>query len=210
VREAAVKRCAWVGSEPLYIAYHDREWGVPVHDDRLLFEFLVLEGAQAGLSWLTILKKREGYRKAFAGFDPQKVARLSPADMDRLLADPGIVRNRLKVASAVNNAQAFLRVQEDHGSFDAYVWRFVDGETIQNRWKTIADIPTKTPEAERLSADLKRRGFRFVGPTIMYAHMQATGMVNDHTVECFRWADLRAKDDTSVSETGRGKGAADE
>jgi DNA-3-methyladenine glycosylase I len=189
--QAAIpERCAWVGTEPLYLAYHDREWGVPVHDDRLLFEFLVLEGAQAGLSWLTILKKREGYRQAFADFDPQQVARFDRADVDKLLSDPGIVRNRLKVESAISNAQAFLRVQEESGSFDAYVWRFVDGETIQNRWTTIAEVPAKTAEAEHLSKDLKRRGFRFVGPTIMYAHMQATGMVNDHTVECFRWAEL--------------------
>jgi DNA-3-methyladenine glycosylase I len=190
VSETGVGRCAWVGTEPLYLAYHDQEWGAPVHDDRLLFEFLVLEGAQAGLSWLTILKKREGYRQAFAGFDPEKVARFGSADVARLLADPGIVRNRLKVESAITNAQAFLRVQEESGSFDAYVWGFVDGETIQNRWGTVAEIPVKTPEAELLSADLKRRGFRFVGPTIVYAHMQATGMVNDHTVECFRWAEL--------------------
>jgi DNA-3-methyladenine glycosylase I len=191
VSGAAPARCAWVGAEPLYVAYHDQEWGVPVHDDRLLFEFLVLEGAQAGLSWLTILKKREGYRNAFAGFDPDRVARLGPADVDRLLTDPGIVRNRLKVESAITNAQAFLRVQEEFGSFDSYVWRFVDGETVQNRWATTGEIPTKTVEAELLSADLKRRGFRFVGPTIVYAHMQATGMVNDHTIECFRWAELR-------------------
>jgi DNA-3-methyladenine glycosylase I len=183
-------RCAWAGTEPLYVEYHDREWGVPVHDDRLLFEFLVLEGAQAGLSWLTILKKREGYRKAFAGFDPEKVARFTPADIDGLLTDPGIVRNRLKVESAVTNAQSFLRVQAEFGSFDSYVWRFVDGQTIQNSWRADAELPAKTAEAERLSADLKRRGFRFVGPTIMYAHMQATGMVNDHTVECYRWAEL--------------------
>jgi DNA-3-methyladenine glycosylase I len=150
----------------------------------------VLEGAQAGLSWLTILKKREGYRAAFEGFDAEKVARFGPADVDRLLADPGIVRNRLKVESAVTNAQAFLQVREAFGSFDAYVWRFVDGETIQNSWGTVADIPVKTSEAELLSADLKRRGFRFVGPTIMYAHMQATGMVNDHTVDCYRWVEL--------------------
>jgi DNA-3-methyladenine glycosylase I len=186
-------RCAWVGTEPLYVDYHDREWGVPVHDDRLLFEFLVLEGAQAGLSWLTILKKRDGYRRAFAGFVPEKVARFGPADVERLLADPGIVRNRLKVESAVTNAQAFLKVQEEFGSFDSYVWRFVDGETIQNRWSNIAEIPAKTEVAERLSKDLKRRGFRFVGPTIVYAHMQATGMVNDHTVECFRWAELNGR-----------------
>jgi DNA-3-methyladenine glycosylase I len=190
VHQAAPERCAWVGAEPLYVAYHDREWGVPAHDDRLLFEFLVLEGAQAGLSWLTILKKREGYRAAFEGFDAEKVARFGPADVDRLLADPGIVRNRLKVESAVTNAQAFLQVREAFGSFDAYVWRFVDGETIQNSWGTVADIPVKTSEAELLSADLKRRGFRFVGPTIMYAHMQATGMVNDHTVDCYRWVEL--------------------
>jgi DNA-3-methyladenine glycosylase I len=190
VHQAAPERCAWVGREPLYVSYHDQEWGVPVRDDRLLFEFLVLEGAQAGLSWLTILKKREGYRAAFSDFDAEKVARFGPADIDRLLADPGIVRNRLKVESAVSNAQAFLRVQEAFGSFDEYVWRFVDGETIQNSWGTVADIPVKTSEAELLSADLKRRGFRFVGPTIMYAHMQATGMVNDHTVDCYRWVEL--------------------
>jgi DNA-3-methyladenine glycosylase I len=187
------QRCAWVGTEPLYVDYHDREWGIPVHDDRLLFEFLVLEGAQAGLSWLTILKKREGYRRAFADFDPAKVACFTPVDVARLLSDSGIVRNRLKVESAITNAQAFLRVQEEFGSFDTYVWRFVDGETIQNRWETIAEIPAKTAEAERLSKDLVRRGFRFVGPTIVYAHMQATGMVNDHTVECFRWAELNGR-----------------
>ena len=191
--DSAPVRCAWVGTEPLYVDYHDREWGVPVHDDRLLFEFLVLEGAQAGLSWLTILKKRDGYRRAFAGFVPEKVARFGPADVERLLADPGIVRNRLKVESAVTNAQAFLEVQEEFGSFDSYVWRFVDGETIQNRWASIAEIPAKTAEAERLSKDLVLRGFRFVGPTIVYSHMQATGMVNDHTVECFRWAELNGR-----------------
>lgn len=186
-----MNRCAWVGEDPLYISYHDREWGVPVHDDHLLFEFLVLEGAQAGLSWLTILRKREGYRKAFADFDPTKVAAFGPADVDRLLADPGIVRNRLKVESAINNARRFLEVREEFGSFDAYVWGFIDGETIHNRWLTDDEIPAKTATAERLSADLKRRGFRFVGPTIMYAHMQATGMVNDHTLDCFRWRELK-------------------
>jgi DNA-3-methyladenine glycosylase I len=186
-----VLRCAWVGDEPLYQAYHDQEWGVPVHDDRLLFEFLVLEGAQAGLSWLTILRKRDGYRRAFAGFDPAAVAAFGPADLERLLADPGIVRNRLKVGSAVSNAQAFLRVQEEFGSFDAYVWRFVGGQVVHNEWRAMAEIPAKTPEAERMSADLKKRGFRFVGPTICYAHMQATGMVNDHTVDCFRYRQLR-------------------
>jgi DNA-3-methyladenine glycosylase I len=191
--DSARPRCAWVGEEPLYLAYHDQEWGIPVHDDRLLFEFLVLEGAQAGLSWLTVLRKREGYRKAFAGFDPARVAVFGPADVARLLEDAGIVRNRLKVESAISNARAFLKVQEEFGSFDAYVWRFVDGETIQNAWRSTGDIPVKTAEAERLSVDLRRRGFRFVGPTIVYAHMQATGMVNDHTVDCFRWAELRGE-----------------
>jgi DNA-3-methyladenine glycosylase I len=186
-----VSRCAWVGADPLYVAYHDEEWGVPVHDDRLLFEFLVLEGAQAGLSWLTVLRKREGYRRAFAGFDPATVAAFGSEDVHRLLADPGIVRNRLKIESAVANARAFLRVQEEFGTFDAYVWGLVGGEPIQNSWHTMAEIPAKTPEAERMSADLKKRGFRFVGPTICYAHMQATGMVNDHTVDCFRYPELR-------------------
>jgi DNA-3-methyladenine glycosylase I len=184
-------RCAWVGEDPLYVRYHDDEWGVPVHDDRLLLEFLVLEGAQAGLSWLTILRKREGYRRAFAGFDPEALAAFEPSDIDRLLADPGIVRNRLKIESAVTNARAFLRVREEFGSFDSYVWGFVEGKTIQNEWRTMAEIPAKTPEAEIMSADLKRRGFRFVGPTICYAHMQATGMVNDHTVDCFRYEQLK-------------------
>jgi len=187
----AIKRCAWVGEDPLYVVYHDEEWGVPVHDDRKLFEFLVLEGAQAGLSWLTILRKREGYRRAFAEFDPAKVASFGPRDVDRLLGDPGIVRNRLKVEAAVANARAFLKVQERFGSFDTYVWRFVGGETRHNEWRSVTDIPAKTVEAERLSADLRREGFRFVGPTIMYAHMQATGMVNDHTVDCFRWSELK-------------------
>jgi DNA-3-methyladenine glycosylase I len=184
-------RCAWVRDDPLYVAYHDREWGVPVHDDRLLFEFLVLEGAQAGLSWLTILRKRDHYREAFAGFDPVEVAAFGSVEVESLLADPGIVRNRLKVESAVNNARRFLEVQKEYGSFDDYVWGFVGGETIHNRWRTLAEIPAKTDTAVRLSADLKRRGFRFVGPTIVYAHMQATGMVNDHTLDCFRWTELR-------------------
>ena len=186
----AAVRCGWAESDPLYVDYHDKEWGVPVLDDRLLFEFLVLEGAQAGLSWLTILRKREGYRKAFAGFDPAKVAAFGPADVERLLADPRIVRNRLKVESAITNARAFLRVQEEFGSFSEYIWGFVDGEPIQNQWRTMEDIPAKTAEAENLSLDLKRRGFGFVGPTICYAHMQATGMVNDHVVDCFRWSEL--------------------
>jgi DNA-3-methyladenine glycosylase I len=191
VAGATPVRCQWVGTEPLYQAYHDQEWGVPVHDDRLLFEFLVLEGAQAGLSWLTILRKREGYRAAFAGFHPEAVAAFGPEDVERLLADAGIVRNRLKIGAAIDNARAFLRVQEEFGSFDSYVWGFVDVDTIHNEWRTMSEIPVKTPEAERMSADLKKRGFRFVGPTICYAHMQATGMVNDHTVDCFRYRELR-------------------
>jgi DNA-3-methyladenine glycosylase I len=185
-------RCQWAGSDALYVAYHDLEWGVPVHDDRLLFEFLVLEGAQAGLSWSTILRKREGYRNAFAGFDVEKVAAFGADDVARLLADASIVRNRLKIEAAVTNARAFLDVQREFGSFDAYVWRFVDGDTIQNEWRTLADIPAKTAAAEAMSRDLKGRGFKFVGPTICYAHMQATGMVNDHTVDCFRWAELKS------------------
>jgi len=183
-------RCAWVGNDPLYRAYHDREWGVPVHDDRLLFEFLTLEGAQAGLSWITILRKREAYRAAFAGFDPEQVARFDESNVAELLANPGIVRNRLKVESTITNARAFLKVQEEFGSFDAYQWRFVDNEPIRNSWKSIAEVPAFTPVSDALSRDLKRRGFRFVGTTICYAHMQAIGMVNDHTMDCFRWRDL--------------------
>lgn len=183
-------RCAWAGQDPLYHAYHDQEWGVPVHDDRLLFEFLTLEGAQAGLSWLTILRKRPAYRQAFAGFDPQAVAAFGPEQVAGLLANPGIVRNRLKIESAIGNARAFLKVQEEFGSFDAYQWRFVGGQPLQNARQSLADIPASTPESEALSRDLKKRGFRFVGGTICYAHMQAVGMVNDHTVDCFRWAQL--------------------
>ena len=186
-------RCAWAGSDPLYLAYHDREWGVPVHDDRLLFEFLTLEGAQAGLSWITILRKREAYRAAFAGFDPEAVARFDAAKVEALLANPGIVRNRLKVESTVTNAQAFLKVQEEFGTFDAYMWGFVDWRPIRNAWKSIAEIPASTPLSDALSKDLKRRGFRFVGNTICYAHMQAVGMVNDHVVDCFRWRELGAE-----------------
>lgn len=188
-----VTRCSWCGDDPLYVAYHDEEWGVPVFDDRALFEFLVLEGAQAGLSWSTILKKRDGYRAAFDGFDPQVVARYDEQKSAELLADAGIVRNRLKVASAVSNAQAFLAVQEEHGSFSDYIWGFVDGTPIQNQWRTLADIPATTPLAETISKDLKKRGFRFVGPTIVYAHMQATGMVNDHVVSCYRYPQLALK-----------------
>ncbi|HQR29136.1 MAG TPA: DNA-3-methyladenine glycosylase I [Anaeromyxobacteraceae bacterium] len=180
------RRCGWCGTDPLYVRYHDEEWGVPVHDDRTHFEFLLLEGAQAGLSWITVLRKREAYRRAFARFDPEAVARLGRADVARLLADPGIVRNRLKVESAIGNARAFLALQEEAGSFDAWVWRFVDGRPVQGRWRSLAEVPAATPAAEALSRELRRRGFRFVGPTIAYAYMQATGLVNDHLLRCFR------------------------
>jgi DNA-3-methyladenine glycosylase I len=182
-----VKRCTWPGSDPLYVAYHDREWGVPVHDDRILFEFLLLEGAQAGLSWITILRKREAYRRAFAGFDPKKVARFDKRRVASLMKDAGIVRNRLKIESAIENAKAFLAVQEEFGSFDAYQWRFVDGRPIQNRRRTTKQVPARTAESDAFSKDLKQRGFSFVGTTIIYAHMQAVGMVNDHLVDCFRY-----------------------
>jgi DNA-3-methyladenine glycosylase I len=186
-----VKRCGWHGDDPLYVAYHDEEWGAPVHDDRRLFEFLVLEGAQAGLAWITILRKREGYRAAFADFDPEKVARFDRRSVARLLGDARIVRNRQKIAAALANARAFLAVQQEFGSFDRYVWRFVDGRPIQNRWRRLSQVPAKTPLSEALSKDLVRRGFKFVGPTICYAHMQATGMVNDHLVGCFRHAQVK-------------------
>ena len=186
-------RCDWVGNDPLYLTYHDREWGVPVHDDRLLFEFLTLEGAQAGLSWITILRKRDAYRAAFAGFDPKVVAGFDGTKVAELLANPGIVRNRLKVESAATNARSFLEVQEEFGSFDAYQWRFVDGRPIRNAWRSIKEIPASTPVSDAMSRDLKRRGFRFVGSTICYAHMQAVGMVNDHTVDCFRWREVGRK-----------------
>jgi DNA-3-methyladenine glycosylase I len=182
-------RCAWPKSD-LDRAYHDREWGVPLHDDRRLFEFLVLEGAQAGLSWSTILKRREGYRAAYQGFDPRVVAGFGEEQEARLLADAGIVRNRAKVRSSIVNAQAFMTVQQEFGSFDAYIWSFVDGEPIQNAWRSLDELPATSPLSQRISADLKRRGFTFVGPTIVYAHMQATGMVNDHVVGCFRHAEL--------------------
>jgi DNA-3-methyladenine glycosylase I len=184
-----LSRCAWPRSE-LDIAYHDTEWGVPVHDDRTHFEFLILEGAQAGLSWSTILKKRPNYAKAFADFDPARVAKFTPKRIERLLADPGIVRNKLKVNSAVSNARAFLTVQKEFGSFDAYVWRFVKGKAIVNRRKSLGDVPVRTPESDALSKDLLARGFRFVGSTICYAYMQAVGLVNDHTVDCFRYREL--------------------
>lgn len=185
------KRCAWAGDDPLYVDYHDQEWGVPVHDDRTLFEFLILEGAQAGLSWITILRKRENYRRAFDGFDPERVARYRPAKVEKLLADPGIVRNRLKVESAVTNARAFLAVREEFGSFDRFLWPFVGGEPKVNAWRSLAELPASTPESDALSKELKRRGFKFVGSTICYAFMQAVGMVNDHTVDCFRYRQVR-------------------
>ncbi len=183
-------RCTWAGTDPEMIAYHDGEWGVPLHDDRLLLEFLILEGAQAGLSWSTILRKREGYRRLFARFDPEVVARFDADRVAGLLLDPGIVRNRLKVESAITNARAVLALQEEFGSLDRFLWRFVGGEPLQSLRQSMADVPTVTPIAETMSRDLKQRGFRFVGPTICYAFMQAVGMVNDHTVECFRRAEL--------------------
>ena len=180
-------RCPWVDlRKPDYIAYHDEEWGVPVHDDRRIFEFLVLESAQAGLSWYTILRRRDNYRRLFAGFDPARVARFDERKIQELLQDPGIIRNQAKVKAAVNNACRFLEVQNEFGSFDAYIWRFVDGRPVVNEWRELADYPTTSPQSNALSRDLKQRGFQFIGPTICYAHMQATGMVNDHTLDCFR------------------------
>jgi DNA-3-methyladenine glycosylase I len=186
-------RCAWgVSSDPAYVRYHDEEWGRPSHDERHLFEMLVLEGAQAGLSWSTILHKRAGYRRAFAGFDAARVAAFGPDDVARLLADPGIVRNRAKVAAAIANARATLDVRAREGSLDAFLWSFVCGRTRVNGWRTLADLPAETPESRAMSLELRRRGYRFVGPTICYAFMQATGLVNDHTVDCFRYAELAA------------------
>ncbi len=185
-------RCAWVGdANPLMLDYHDREWGVPVHDDRMHFEFLVLEAAQAGLSWSIVLKKREGYRRAFSQFDPRKVARYTDKRIQRLLADPGIIRNRLKIESTVRNARAFLAIQETFGSFDAYCWRFVDGRPKVTRWNVTTSVPATSPESDAFSKDLKRRGFNFVGSTVIYAHMQAVGMVNDHLVNCFRYREVQ-------------------
>ncbi|GLI08985.1 DNA-3-methyladenine glycosylase I [Paenibacillus tyrfis] len=183
-------RCGWCNEDPLYIDYHDKEWGVPVHDDRKLFEMLILEGAQAGLSWYTVLKKRDRYREAFDGFDPKAVAAYDDAKLDELLGDPGLIRNRLKMRAAVTNAKAFLAVQEEFGSFDRYIWQFVGGDTIRNRWQSLKDVPAITPESDAMSKALKKRGFTFVGSTICYAFMQATGMVMDHTVDCFRFAEL--------------------
>ena len=187
---AKKKRCSWSGTDPVFVAYHDEEWGVPVHDDRLLFEFLVLDGAQAGLSWTTILRKRDAYRRAFDRFDPRKVARYDQRKVAALLADAGIVRNRAKIASAIKNAKAFLDVQAEFGSFEAYQWRFVDGRPIQNRWRAVGDIPARSAQSDAMSNDLKSRGFTFVGSTIVYAHMQAVGMGNDHVVDCFRHREI--------------------
>jgi len=187
------QRCGWAGDDPVSINYHDREWGVPVHDDPRLFEFLILEGAQAGLSWITILRKRDGYRRAFARFDPKKVAEFGRAEVTWLLADPNIVRNRLKIESAIDNARAFLAAQAEFGSFDRFIWSFTGGAPIQNRRRRLAEVPARTTEAEAMSRALKGRGFRFVGPTICYAFMQAIGMVNDHLMDCFRYAQLNRR-----------------
>jgi DNA-3-methyladenine glycosylase I len=185
-----IKRCNWSVNDPLYIKYHDKEWGVPVHNERKLFEMIVLDGAQAGLSWLTILKKRENYRKAFDNFDPKKVAKYDKRKIAQLLKNDGIVRNKLKIESAVTNAKAFLKVKDEFGTFDKYIWKFVNGKTIINSWKTLKEIPAFTGESDAMSKDLKERGFKFVGSTICYAFMQAAGLVNDHTIDCFRYKEL--------------------
>lgn len=185
-------RCGWAGTDPLYVAYHDTEWGVPLFDDDRLFEFLVLEGAQAGLSWITVLRKREAYRAAFEGFDARKIARYGEQDVARLLGNAGIIRNRLKISSAVDNARAFLAVQQEFGCFSDYIWQFVGGAPLQNQWATLGQVPASTPQSVAMSRDLKKRGFRFVGPTICYAYMQATGMVNDHLEGCFRHKEVAA------------------
>ena len=186
-------RCAWVGTDPLSVEYHDREWGVPVHDDRKLFEFLILEGMQAGLSWMTILRKRDNFRAAYDDFDPLKIAQYDQTKFEELMDNPGIIRNRRKIEAAAQNARAFLAVQAEFGSFDSYIWQFVGGKPKVNSWKTISEIPAQTEESLILSKDLKQRGFNFVGPTILYAHMQATGMVNDHTTDCFRYLECQVE-----------------
>ncbi|MCC5811638.1 MAG: DNA-3-methyladenine glycosylase I [Ectothiorhodospiraceae bacterium] len=193
-------RCSWCGTDPLYVAYHDEEWGVPVHDDRLLFEMLVLEGAQAGLSWLTILRKREGYRRAFDGFAIDRVAGYREKDVERLMEDSNIVRNRLKIESVVRNARGILGIQAEFGSFDAFLWRYVDGTPVRNHWQSLREVPARTPVSESLSRDLRKRGFNFVGPTICYAFMQATGMVDDHLSDCYkRHADQRGNEATTAA-----------
>jgi len=183
-------RCTWAGTEPIYIKYHDTEWGVPVHDDCRLFEFLILEGAQAGLSWLTILKKRPNYTGAFDNFDPHKVAHYNTRKVKELISNPGIIRNRLKIEAAIQNARSFLAVQQEFGSFDKYIWQFVGGKTLKNPWNTVAEIPAQSEASAAMSSDLKKRGFKFVGPTICHAFMQATGLVNDHTVDCYRYEEV--------------------
>ncbi len=184
------KRCGWSGDDPIYNEYHDKEWGIPVHDDRKHFEFVVLESAQAGLSWITILKRRENYREAFDNFDPEKVAKYDDKKIEELLNNKGIIRNRRKIEAAVANAKAFLEIQEEFGSFDKYIWQFVGGKTLKNSWESLEELPAKTAESEALSKDLKKRGFKFVGPTICYSHMQAAGLVNDHLVDCFRYEEV--------------------
>ena len=183
-------RCPWAGSDPLYIDYNDTQWGVPLHDDRRLFEFLILEGAQAGLSWITVLKKRNNYRDAFDGFDPEKVACYRPDKIRKLLENEGIIRNRLKIAAAVDNARAFIKVQNEFNSFDAYIWRFVDGRPVRNEWESMQQVPARSEKSELMSRELKKRGFKFVGPVICYAFMQAVGMVNDHLADCFRYSEI--------------------
>ncbi len=187
------KRCAWTGDDTLMIRYHDDEWGVPVHDDRILFEFLILEGAQAGLTWKTVLNKRENYRKAFHGFDPAIIARYDDEDIARLLSDPGIIRNRLKITATILNARKFLEVQREFGSFDTYIWQFVGGKSIRNKVRSMEEIPSRTNASDAMSKDLRKRGFKFIGPTICYAFMQAVGMVNDHQVDCFRYVEIERR-----------------
>ncbi|MGV2871116.1 DNA-3-methyladenine glycosylase I [Colwellia sp. E150_009] len=186
-----MKRCEWANSNPLEIQHHDEEWGVPVHDDRILFEMLILESVQSGLSWATILKKRDGYLKAFDKFEAEKIAKYPPKKIESLLNDPGIVRNKLKINATIENAKKFLEIQEEYGSFNKYMWSFVDGKTIQNKWKSLSEVPSSTPESEQMSKELKKKGFKFVGPTTCYAFMQAVGMVNDHTVSCFRYKEVK-------------------
>jgi DNA-3-methyladenine glycosylase I len=187
------KRCAWTGEDILMIRYHDEEWGVPVHDDKILFEFLILEGVQAGLTWQTVLRKRENYRKAFHGFDPLEIARYDDQEIARLLSDPGIIRNRLKITATIRNAQKFLAIQQESGSFDAYIWQFVGGKPIRNGVRSMEEIPSTTKESDAMSKDLRKRGFKFIGPTICYAFMQAVGMVNDHQVDCFRYEEIEKR-----------------
>jgi DNA-3-methyladenine glycosylase I len=190
IKKNLPSRCGWVNNDPLIIEYHDKEWGVSVHDDQVLFEFLILEGAQAGLNWITILRKRENYRRAFDNFVPAKVASYNMEKVEELLADLSIVRNRRKITAAIDNAKAFLKIQKEFGSFDSYIWKFVGGSPIRNRWKELAEVPVVTPESKLMSLCLKERGFKFIGPTICYAFMQAVGMVNDHTIDCFRYSEI--------------------